>query len=47
MELVQEHEDKLVNTKVINIAYQLSIGTCVGPHHTTTAEHNLTAMVGK
>ena len=35
MELVQKHEDKHLNTKVINIACQLSIGTCVGPHPTS------------
>ena len=47
MELVQEYEDKLTNTQVINSACQLSIGTCVCPHHTTAVDHNLPAMVGE
>ena len=47
MELEKEKEDKLANTKVINIDCQLSIGTGIRPHHTTTAEDNLPAMVGE
>ena len=38
MELIQEYEDKLTTSKIINIACQVPIRTYVRPHHMTTAE---------
>ena len=41
-----ESNNALLNIKVISIAFYLSIRINVSPHLTTTAKHNLPAMVG-